>query len=60
MDHWWGSNLEAEDNQLAWKMRRGVNGEADSKTDWSSFQSLKERKMKRLLGGFLFVSDLRL
>ena len=30
-------------------MRKGVNREVDSKTDWSSFQSLKERKMKRLL-----------
>ena len=48
MDPWWESKLEAEDNQLAWKMRRGVNGEADFETDWSSFQSLKERKMKRL------------
>ena len=28
-------------------MRRGVNGEAISKTDWVSFQSLKERKTKR-------------
>ena len=48
MDPWWGSKLEAEDNQLAWKMRRGVNGEANSEIDWSSFQSLKVRKMKRL------------
>ena len=48
MDPWWGSKLEIEDNQLAWKMRREVNDEADSETDWSSFQSLKERKMKRL------------
>ena len=40
--------MEAEDNQLAWKMRRGVNGEDDSETDWSSFQSLKEKKTKRL------------
>ena len=29
-------------------MRRGVNGEADFEIDWSSFQSLKEGKMKRL------------
>ena len=29
-------------------MRRGVNGEADFETDWSSFQSLKERKTKRI------------
>ena len=29
-------------------MRRGVNEEAIFKTDWVSFQSLKERKMKRL------------
>ena len=48
MDHWWGSNLEAEDNQLAWKMRKGVNGKADFEIDWSSFQSLKERKKKKL------------
>ena len=47
---WWESKLEAEDNQLAWKMRREVNEEADSETDWSSFQSLKERKTKRLWG----------
>ena len=39
---------EYEEFQLAWEMRRGVNGEAISKTDWVSFQSLKERKTKRL------------
>ena len=48
MDSWWESKLEAADTELAWKIRRGVNGKVDSETDWSFFQSLNERKTKRL------------
>ena len=35
--------------QLAWEIRRGVNREAISETDWGSFQSLKERKNEEAL-----------
>ena len=49
MDPWWGSKLEVEDSQLEWKMR-GVNGEADFETNWSSFQSLRREKQRGFEG----------
>ena len=38
------------DIQLAWKMRRGVNREANSETDWGSFQCLRWKTPGRLRG----------